>query len=69
MIGLTQLGIDNYGIIHDYYDGGRIGTDIHQWGSNGGHGSGRKFPILFRPERLPNRIRPGISPNSFCFRE
>ncbi|MFC1631145.1 dockerin type I repeat-containing protein [Candidatus Omnitrophota bacterium] len=39
MIRFVQLGIDNYGIVQD------AGQD--NWENNGGHASGRKFPILF----------------------
>ena len=39
LIRMVQLGIDLYGIVEDG------GTD--NWPANGGHGSGRKFPIIF----------------------
>ncbi len=39
LIRFVQVGIDNYGIVQA---GG-----IENWWNNGGHASGRKFPILF----------------------
>ncbi|MBI3843461.1 MAG: hypothetical protein HY292_02365 [Planctomycetes bacterium] len=39
LVRYVQLGIDLYGIV-------RAGG-IHNWTPNGGHGSGRKWPILF----------------------
>ena len=39
LIRMVQLGIDLYGIVQD---GGE-----NNWYNNGGHASGRKFPILF----------------------
>ncbi|MEN6575342.1 MAG: putative Ig domain-containing protein [Phycisphaerales bacterium] len=39
LIRYVQLGIDLYGIV----DAGGIGN----WGNDGGHGGGRKWPILF----------------------
>lgn len=46
LIRFVQLGIDLYGIIQD---GGR-----NNWVNNGGHASGRKFPILFAGLVLDN---------------
>ncbi len=40
MIRMTQIGIDNYGITQD--TGGNV-----VWVPDGGHGMGRKFPIMF----------------------
>ena len=39
LIRFVQLGIDNFGVVED---GGRT-----NWVPNGGHGSGRKWPVLF----------------------
>ncbi len=38
LVYLTQLGIDLYGLVEQGHDG---------WNAHGGHGHGRKFPIVF----------------------
>lgn len=44
VVAMVQLGIDLYGIVQD---GG-----TRHWHANGGHGQGRKFPILFAGRAL-----------------
>jgi len=60
-IHLAQIGIDNYGIV---LDGG-----CENWIANGGHGSGRKFPILFAGMMLQHWGMLGIGSHSAFFGE
>jgi len=56
LIRLVQLGIDNYGIAQD------SGQD--NWVNNGGHNSGRKFPILFAGFMLNDQAMRNIGERS-----
>ena len=56
VIRLVQLGIDLFGIVQD---GGE-----HNWQADGGHASGRKWPILFAGVMLNDAGMMGIGDNA-----
>lgn len=61
LLRFLQLGIDNYGVIAN---GGR-----ECWKNNGGHGTGRKWPILFAGIILDNNGMKNIGQKSgnYCY--
>ena len=61
MIRMVQLGIDNFGIVEDG------GNDV--WPANGGHGSGRKFPIVFAGAVLNDPLMSSIGSMDVYFGE
>ncbi len=52
LIDIIQIGIDHYGLIRNGHPG---------WPAHGGHGSGRKFPIVFAGAMLGDEAMANIN--------
>jgi hypothetical protein len=54
LISVIQIGIDHFGLIRQGHSG---------WAAHGGHGSGRKFPIVFAGALLGDETMANINKN------